>query len=123
MSKFIAIDLDPQGLFVAAGPNVRSAGVQGRLEDVTPTVLALLGVPVPDDLDGRVLDFVKDLRPEMVEAGRGGGGARATASGAAAPGDGEAQAGAGADGRDPATGYTEEEEEAVRRRLEDLGYL
>jgi len=115
----------PEGLFVAAGPNVRSAAVRGRLEDVTPTVLALLGAPVPSDLDGRVLDFVKDLRPEMVEAGRSGVGARASASGAAGPGDGEAQAGgrAGTDGRDPATGYTEEEEEAVRRRLEDLGYL
>ena len=26
-------------------------------------------------------------------------------------------------GRDPSSGYTPEEEDAVRRRLEDLGYL
>jgi predicted AlkP superfamily phosphohydrolase/phosphomutase len=103
----------PEGMFVAKGPNVRPEAVHGRLEDLTPTVLALLGVPVPADLDGRVLDFLQGLEPEMADASKG-------------PSPVEVALGPDPQqdpNRDPATGYTEEEEEAVRRRLEDLGYL
>jgi predicted AlkP superfamily phosphohydrolase/phosphomutase len=100
----------PEGMFVANGPNVRPAAVHGRLEDVTPTVLALLDVPIPGDLDGRVLDCLKDVRAEVTAA------PYATSS-ATHPSPMIEE------GRDPATGYTEDEEEAVRRRLEDLGYL
>jgi predicted AlkP superfamily phosphohydrolase/phosphomutase len=45
------------GVLVMAGPGVR-AGADLReagVEDVGPTLLALAGVPIPDDLDGRVL--------------------------------------------------------------------
>lgn len=103
----------PQGMFVANGPNVRQAPVSGRLEDVTPTVLALLGVPVPADLDGGVIDLLKGLQPEFAERPATVPGQETVGLAAAEPGS----------GRDPATGYTEDEEEAVRRRLEDLGYL
>jgi predicted AlkP superfamily phosphohydrolase/phosphomutase len=95
----------PEGIFVAAGPNVLPGDVRGDLEDVTPTILALLGVPIPADLDGRPLDVLKDVQTEV--APREGG-------------PGEATAGPSAD---PETGYTAEEEEAVRHRLEDMGYL
>ena len=48
-------DHDRRGVFVAAGPDVRAR--DGRLEfaiaDVAPTALALLGLPLYDDLDGR----------------------------------------------------------------------
>ncbi len=48
----------PWGIFIASGPNIRKSG--GRLTnlkiyDITPTVLHLFGLPLPDDLDGRVL--------------------------------------------------------------------
>ncbi|MFN2590261.1 MAG: alkaline phosphatase family protein [Actinomycetota bacterium] len=88
----------PLGMFVATGPNVRPGPVAGRLADVTPTVLALLGVPVPDDLDGRPLGFLE--RVEVVSAERGS-----------------------TEMLDRESGYSPEEEEAVRRRLEDLGYI
>jgi predicted AlkP superfamily phosphohydrolase/phosphomutase len=100
----------PEGMFVANGPNIRSVAVNGRLEDVTPTVLALLDVPIPGDLDGRVLDCLKDVRVEVSASPD----ATSTATDPSPTIE---------EGRDPATGYTEEEEEAVRRRLEDLGYL
>jgi predicted AlkP superfamily phosphohydrolase/phosphomutase len=88
----------PLGMFVASGPNVRPTSVQGKLADVTPTVLALLGVPVPNDLDGAPLDILK--RVEVRAADR-------PASTVA----------------ERETAYTPEEEELVKRRLEDLGYI
>jgi predicted AlkP superfamily phosphohydrolase/phosphomutase len=92
----------PEGMFVANGPDVGSGEVRGRLEDVTPTVLALLRVPVPPGLDGKSLPIVKGLEPSPSER----------------PSHASAHAAAS-----PHTGYTPEEEEAVRHRLEDLGYL
>ena len=44
------------GILFAVGPGVRPGQpVEGRLEDIAPTVLHLLGLPVPRDMDGRVL--------------------------------------------------------------------
>lgn len=65
-----------------------------RVEDVAPTVYAVLGVPVPDDVDG-------ENRADVA------------ATTGAAPGvmHGDESA------------YTPEEEELVRKRLEALGYL
>jgi predicted AlkP superfamily phosphohydrolase/phosphomutase len=91
----------PEGMVVANGPNIRSAELTGSLEDVTPTVLAILGVPVPDELDGRPLECLKDVHAEV----------------AASSGSVDTSRSAGT------SGYTAEQEEEVRRRLEDLGYL
>jgi predicted AlkP superfamily phosphohydrolase/phosphomutase len=43
------------GILVAAGPGIRPGRVAANLVDAAPTILAAAGVPVPDDLDGRVL--------------------------------------------------------------------
>lgn len=45
------------GIFVMAGPGVRCGHQfkEGVLWDLAPTILHYLGVPVPDDMDGRVL--------------------------------------------------------------------
>ncbi|WP_412062719.1 alkaline phosphatase family protein [Rubrivirga sp. IMCC45206] len=45
------------GVFIAAGPGLRSGEpVYGAsLLDITPTLLTILGLPVGDDMDGRVL--------------------------------------------------------------------
>ena len=47
----------PQGVFVAAGPSIRRDElIHGTtLLDIAPTVLMLLGLPVPNDMDGRAL--------------------------------------------------------------------
>jgi len=47
---------DREGVLLAAGgPIVSGAAVNAKLVDVVPTILALLGVGVPEDLPGRVL--------------------------------------------------------------------
>ncbi|MHC4480413.1 MAG: alkaline phosphatase family protein [Planctomycetota bacterium] len=44
------------GVLLAAGPHVRGLRLEGaRIADVPATILALLGCPIPEDLDGRVL--------------------------------------------------------------------
>lgn len=46
-----------EGFLVAAGPHVRAAAeVDADLVDVAPTLLYLLGAPVPQEMDGRVLE-------------------------------------------------------------------
>jgi predicted AlkP superfamily phosphohydrolase/phosphomutase len=59
----------PPGIFVAAGRHIDPEGVPAqplRLADVAPTVLALLGLPAGEDMDGRVLDEL--FTPEWREA-------------------------------------------------------
>jgi predicted AlkP superfamily phosphohydrolase/phosphomutase len=48
----------PEGMLIAAGPGIESQGpIHGmQLMDVTPTVLRLFHLPVPDDLQGRVIE-------------------------------------------------------------------
>ncbi len=56
------------GIFAIHGPEVR-AGERleiAAIEDVTPTILHLLGIPMDADMDGRVL--TEALRPEAVAA-------------------------------------------------------
>ncbi|MBN1661792.1 MAG: alkaline phosphatase family protein [Anaerolineae bacterium] len=50
----------PAGILVAAGPHVRRGmPIEGaRIVDVMPTVLYSLGLPVPRDVDGRVLEEI-----------------------------------------------------------------
>ena len=58
----------PAGVFLAAGPGIRQGvALDGaRLIDVAPTVLYALGLPVPEDMDGRVLTEV--FTPEHLAA-------------------------------------------------------
>jgi predicted AlkP superfamily phosphohydrolase/phosphomutase len=44
-----------ESIFMALGENIRRGRIQARLEDVAPTVLHALGVPIPPDHDGKVL--------------------------------------------------------------------
>jgi hypothetical protein len=46
-----------EGVLLAAGGPIRpGAAVKAGLADITPTVLAILGLPVPRDMEGRVLE-------------------------------------------------------------------
>ncbi len=54
-----------RGFLIAAGPGVRrrSGAIDGSLVDLAPTILHLLGCPIPDDMDGEpMLDL---LAPEL----------------------------------------------------------
>ena len=94
------------GILSLTGPSIVSGGrLEGaHITDVAPTALYLLGVPVPDDLDGAVLEqaFVR----ETLTAAPVGHAAALEA--VYAP---------------TAETYSEEEEEEIRARLEGLGYL
>jgi predicted AlkP superfamily phosphohydrolase/phosphomutase len=95
------------GIFLAHGPTIRGgrAVTGARIIDLAPTILHLLGVPVPADMDGRVLEEIFT--------------------------DAFAQAGpvlrAGAEGVSAATGtgggYSPEDEDAIAARLRSLGYV
>ncbi|MEW6221042.1 MAG: alkaline phosphatase family protein [Thermodesulfobacteriota bacterium] len=94
-----------EGIFLAHGPGVApQAGVQARIIDLAPTILALLGEPVPAHMDGRVL---AEVFPQLA-------GALPAASGGAA-------------GQGPAlkkgAAVTPEEKEALIERLKSLGYI
>lgn len=97
-----------EGVLIASGPAIRP-GAQpdgADLLDIAPTVLHLLGVPVPADMDGRVLTELIDpsVVPPPVDA---------DPSASPPPGTPE-----------PVTAaYTDEEDAAIQQRLADLGYL
>ncbi len=95
----------PEGVFIAAGPEIRHTGLD-RIScmDVTPTALHLLGLPVPDDTDGRVLTEILT-----------GTAARPVTRSAA----GETPVASEAD----LPAMTDEEQREVEKRLHDLGYL
>ncbi|MFQ5821939.1 MAG: alkaline phosphatase family protein [Candidatus Heimdallarchaeota archaeon] len=50
----------PHGIFIAHGPNIRKGIEVGnaRICDVAPTILYLYGLPIPPDMDGRVLEDI-----------------------------------------------------------------
>ena len=52
-------------LLGAGGPLRQGVEVRARLYDVAPTILALLGLPVPEDLPGRVLEEI--LQPDFLQ--------------------------------------------------------
>jgi predicted AlkP superfamily phosphohydrolase/phosphomutase/tetratricopeptide (TPR) repeat protein len=62
-----AIQHRPIGIFAMMGPGVRQdARIDGAtLLDITPTVLTLFGLPVAEDMDGRVLLQAFDEPPEV----------------------------------------------------------
>ncbi|RLG38637.1 MAG: hypothetical protein DRN91_02115 [Candidatus Alkanophagales archaeon] len=43
------------GTFIAWGPDIKSGRVQARIYDIAPTILHIFGVPIPRDVDGRIL--------------------------------------------------------------------
>jgi predicted AlkP superfamily phosphohydrolase/phosphomutase len=95
------------GIFFLHGPGVRSGGYveDAAITDVAPTILALMGVPVPRNMDGKVLEgalsgeFVSKLQityrqvEEAMEASH------------------------------VAPELSEHEEQMLRERLENLGYF
>ena len=89
----------PEGVFVLDGPEVaRAKTLDARILDIAPTVLAWLGIEVPQHMDGKVLveafNSLPEIRYHQTEW------AQRTE-----------------------TEYTDAEQAEVERRLGDLGYL
>jgi predicted AlkP superfamily phosphohydrolase/phosphomutase len=57
-----AHDMAPHGIFLMSGGPTLASGERTHLHiyDVAPTILALLGLPVPRDMDGRVATELVD---------------------------------------------------------------
>jgi predicted AlkP superfamily phosphohydrolase/phosphomutase len=90
------------GILAAAGAGITPDAQftrQPQLIDLAPTILRLLGEPVPEDMDGRVLDEMVAGTPEVEFA---------PASAVQEP---------------PLDGYSPDEARAIEGRLAGLGYL
>jgi predicted AlkP superfamily phosphohydrolase/phosphomutase len=89
-----------EGIIVASGPHVATAGaiVGAQIVDVAPTILHHLGLPVPRDMDGRVLPLFSDTGPVGYTDGSSGAGQKDNM-------------------------LTADEEEAIMGHLRDLGYV
>lgn len=101
------------GVFMASGGPFRQGFAFGgaKIVDVAPTVLYLMGLPVPDDMDGRVL--TEALSDEFV---------------AAHPIEwenvtGEQASGGNDDSDAQQQSFTEDESELIAKRLQALGYI
>jgi len=94
------------GILIGRGSGFKSGAeiANARLIDIAPTLLHLLGVPVPEDMDGKVL--ASAFQPDFLLA-------RPIRSGAAS----------GTSVTDRPSGYTDEEAAKVEERLQALGYL
>ena len=91
-----------EGVLMAYGPSIKPGPTTGAsILDIAPTVLHLLGLPVPEDMDGRVL-------VECLSDG--------ASQGVAHKEQASAQA-------DRGTGYSREDELEIAQRLRDLGYI
>jgi predicted AlkP superfamily phosphohydrolase/phosphomutase len=90
------------GIFIGSGPAFSTGTVADpKITDLAPTILHILNVPVPEDMDGRVLS--EALAPEL--RGR------------------TAQVGAAATTSTAQVDFTEAEQAEVEDRLRALGYL
>lgn len=95
------------GILIGCGPALKDGAAieNARLIDIAPTLLHLLGVAVPEDMDGKVLTGA--FQPNFLAA-------HPVRSGAAAGTLATA---------DRQSGYTDEESAKVEERLQALGYL
>lgn len=94
-----------EGLVVMSGPSIVEGGtLTADLVDVAPTLLYLLGAPIPGDAEGRLLS--EAILPSVL----------ARRPPEYADDTGEVV-------MPEATGYTAEDELVVEKRLRDLGYL
>ena len=92
----------PLGIFAAAGPGIATAGRMAapvRIYDILPTILHLMELPLPDDLDGELLEFLmlEKRKPESY-------------SRAASPVHEKKE-------------LSQEEQQEMRERLKGMGYL
>ena len=94
----------PNGILILAGPDITpGTEIQDpNLADIAPTILALLGIPNPVRMDGRVLKEALRLDLDPV-AGQAPNGSRPD--------------------RPSSYNYSEEEQAILENRLRNLGYL
>ena len=75
--------------------------------DITPTAMYLMGLPIPNEMDGRVIE--EAIRPEYLMT---------HPVNSSSDSGGEVN-----EVVDEPAGFTPEDEERIRKQLKDLGYL
>lgn len=97
---------DPAGVYIVSGPGIAPLGrrVPAQIEAVAPTILCLLGLPIPDDMDAAPLLDV--LTPEL----------RASSTV-------QYMADRAADATEGGGWLSEDDQSQVEERLRALGYL
>ena len=93
-----------EGVMIGSGPSIKTGLDAGEMiiEDVMPTILYLLDVPIPPDLDGNVIiDVMVDKKPVRYR-------------------DEDFTDGEDTGSRE---GYTEEEEDQITENLRGMGYI
>ncbi len=102
-----------EGILILSGPGVRPTKLPAAsIIDIAPTVARMMGLPEVPEWDGRALE-------EALIGGEGKPGAQPGKTRAFPAGKESARGGQQPRG----AGYSEEDEEAVRQRLQDLGYI
>jgi predicted AlkP superfamily phosphohydrolase/phosphomutase len=101
-----AAENDPPGIFIAYGKDIKALNKLPNINitDLAPTILHWMDIPVPEDMDGRIMKeiFRKDSNPDRREIKR-------------CKSDDLSESDRG--------GYNQEEEKMVRESLKELGYL
>ncbi len=91
-----------EGIFVANGPSIKpGVKVNAKIADITPTLLAMMDIPVPADMEGKPLVDVFEPALECTYE---------------PPKEYEAE-------KAPEEVFTEEDQRLLTERLSDLGYL
>ena len=99
---------DPYGIFIAYGPDILHAKEELKgleIIDIAPTILHVFGLPIPTDVDGRVIKEI--FRPESEIARR-----KIRYKKYPSP-----------DEKEKETSLSPEDERLIRKSLKDLGYL
>jgi len=93
------------GIFFVSGGGIKdSSEFSPKITDLAPTILHILGVPIPEDMDGRILKEV--FRPGSVYTGRK-----------------IRYQGSSMIEKEKASAYSKKDETKIKKRLEALGYI
>jgi hypothetical protein len=96
------------GIFILKGNSINQARVVGGVNiiDLAPTILYLMGFPIPENMDGSVIQEAIDagfLKQHPIEK--------------------ISSLSSDENFDDPISGYSKDEETKIRDRLKDLGYI
>ena len=93
------------GIFFALGREIKnSLKLSPKITDLAPTILHILGVPIPEDMDGRILKEI--FKPDSVYVSR----------------KIQYQTSSTIEKEDAAA-YSKKDETKIKKRLEALGYI
>ena len=96
-----------EGIFAVCGPGVKqnSNAAAADITDLAPTILYQLGLDIPGEMDGKIIKEAFTETPVKREV------KKVSDSGSSEPEAGQSKK------------YTAEQEQALKKRLENLGYL